>query len=277
MTSDPTAPEPAPIPLRPNTATHAADARDLCRSLIQGDPTVRYRDAVRVADGLGLPLTRQLFASVHREIAGTVRGEEPLDGAPAVASEPGRLGDPERNGNRPGPSAMDFMVAHLRARPEATYQEVRTAAEAEHLTVFPITYGRARTLAGLPKASRARGRAAETSPAVAFTIAILKEHPDAAYREVKARAAEAGHAIFPIIYGKARKLAGIPIRPASTPALPRKSGAPVPARSSDRSPATMAVTNFIELVQRLEHNRRELREALAQIDAIARTCLVRLK
>lgn len=52
--------------------------------------------------------------------------------------------------------SMDFIVSHLEKHKKASYAEVKAAAEANNLTVYPIMYGRAQALLGIVK-SRPRG------------------------------------------------------------------------------------------------------------------------
>lgn len=54
---------------------------------------------------------------------------------------------------------MDLVVAHLRKDSSAPFSDIKAAAEKEGLTLFPITYGRAKALLGLvPTAKRGEGK-----------------------------------------------------------------------------------------------------------------------
>ena len=44
---------------------------------------------------------------------------------------------------------MDFVRAYLKEHPEASFQEVRSKAEREGYKLYPIVYGRAKSLEGL--------------------------------------------------------------------------------------------------------------------------------
>jgi hypothetical protein len=69
-------------------------------------------------------------------------------------------------------SAMDFIVAHLKKNKKATYAEVREAAEAKKLSVYPIMYGRAQALLGyVPMKPRGQGKAAAKKAAAAAPVA----------------------------------------------------------------------------------------------------------
>lgn len=48
-------------------------------------------------------------------------------------------------------SAIDFTRKYLREKPEASFAEIRDAAEAEGLKIYPIVFGRAKALEGLVK------------------------------------------------------------------------------------------------------------------------------
>ena len=52
-------------------------------------------------------------------------------------------------------AAMDFIIAQLKKNKNATYAEIRDAANKKRLTIYPIMYGRAKALLGLvPVAKR---------------------------------------------------------------------------------------------------------------------------
>lgn len=150
-------------------------AFDLCRSLLQAERTLPYREVNKSAEGLGLTVSKRMFANVQRELAGTVRlvtdpkhpdlpskapaliltGPRAVPAEPLTASaspDPGFEEDSKKNASRS--PAVAFMVDHLGCDPDATYQQVRRAATMAGHEVFPITYGLARKLAGLPKQSK---------------------------------------------------------------------------------------------------------------------------
>lgn len=58
-------------------------------------------------------------------------------------------------------SAMEFIVDYLKKHRNASYADVKSAADAKRLKVFPIMYGRAQTMLGIVKAKpRGQGKAA---------------------------------------------------------------------------------------------------------------------
>jgi len=58
--------------------------------------------------------------------------------------------------------AMAFLLAELKKHEQATYAELSEAAEKKELQIYPVMYGRAKTMLGLVKMSkRGQGKAAE--------------------------------------------------------------------------------------------------------------------
>jgi hypothetical protein len=58
-------------------------------------------------------------------------------------------------------SAMDFIMAQLNKNKKASYADIKKAAEAKKLAVYPIMYGRAQAILGIVKqAPRGQGKAA---------------------------------------------------------------------------------------------------------------------
>jgi len=65
---------------------------------------------------------------------------------------------------------MDLVVAHLEKDNNAPFSDIKAAAEKKGLTLFPITYGRAKALLGLvPTAKRGEGKARLAKAAAAAT------------------------------------------------------------------------------------------------------------
>lgn len=57
---------------------------------------------------------------------------------------------------------MEFIVAHLKKNKDASYAEIKAAADAKKLKVYPIMFGRAQALLGLVKSKpRGQGKAAQ--------------------------------------------------------------------------------------------------------------------
>ena len=58
-------------------------------------------------------------------------------------------------------AGMDLIVAALKRNKNVTYGQVKAAADAKRVTVYPIMFGRAKALLGLVKvAKRGQGKAA---------------------------------------------------------------------------------------------------------------------
>ena len=60
---------------------------------------------------------------------------------------------------KPGPEALAFIVAALKANKDVSYGDVKERADKKGLRIFPVMYGRAKALLGLVKVSpRGQGR-----------------------------------------------------------------------------------------------------------------------
>lgn len=226
--------------------------------------------------------------------------------------------------------SVQFVVNHFRAHPEASFREVNEAALKVGHKVYPIIFGLARKKLGLeshrfpgmneaepfpstwPSVPRREpGSRASGSASMDFLVRFLRSHPDATYAEVKAAARDAGHRVFPITFGNARRRAGLakrreravsakragPAGPGKQPrdpasarpdaetrtarpavretrpiATPRATRS-TPASSPVSSPADPILTELVALVERLERQRADLRETMAWIGQIARESL----
>ena len=63
---------------------------------------------------------------------------------------------------------MDFIVEQLKKNRKAGYAEIKSAADAKKLKVFPIMFGRAQALLGIVKSRpRGQGKAATAAAAAA--------------------------------------------------------------------------------------------------------------
>ena len=152
-----------------------ADARDLCRTLLQGNPQMPFKEIRQSADNLGLRVSRWMYSAVQRELAGTVGGRaggevettpQSDDGAKEIEapkSQEVRVATPAaprqlRDDSKLKSPVMAFTVKFLRERPDAPYRDVRDASEKEGMKLYPITYGRAQALLGIVKAKPRRAR-----------------------------------------------------------------------------------------------------------------------
>src|SRR5262245_47143471 len=60
---------------------------------------------------------------------------------------------------KPGPEALAFIVAALKANKGVSYGDVKERADKKGLRIYPVMYGRAKALLGLVKVSpRGQGR-----------------------------------------------------------------------------------------------------------------------
>lgn len=65
-------------------------------------------------------------------------------------------------------SAMDFIVASLKKNKNASYADIKAAADEKKLAIYPIMYGRAQALLGYVKVKpRGQGKAAAAKAAKA--------------------------------------------------------------------------------------------------------------
>jgi hypothetical protein len=80
---------------------------------------------------------------------------------------------------KPSPT-LDFTRQYLKQKPEASFAEIRDAAAAEDLKLYPIVYGRAKALEGLVKVApygskkkerEAAARAKDAAPELAAAAA----------------------------------------------------------------------------------------------------------
>lgn len=69
-------------------------------------------------------------------------------------------------------SAMDFIIASLKKNKNASYADIKAAADEKKLSVYPIMYGRAQALLGYVKMKpRGQGKAAVAKAAKAAAAA----------------------------------------------------------------------------------------------------------
>lgn len=76
--------------------------------------------------------------------------------------------------------AMEFIVEQLKKNRKIGYAEIKEAAEAKKLKVFPIMFGRAQALLGIVKMSpRGQGKAARAKAATASPdmLGVVKRGP----------------------------------------------------------------------------------------------------
>jgi malate/lactate dehydrogenase len=75
---------------------------------------------------------------------------------------------------KPGPEALAFIVAALKADKNVSYKEVKERADKKGLSIFPVMYGRAKALLGMVKVSpRGQGRFAMAKKGIVIPKAGL--------------------------------------------------------------------------------------------------------
>jgi hypothetical protein len=123
------------------------------------------------------------------------------------------------------------------------------------------------------------------SPAMAFILDYLKEKGDTPYRDVRSAAEAAGHAIFPIMYGRAKTLLGMITEPA-TPRR-RRPRAPDADAGADDAPLIRGrlrqgsrgniadstaeeLSGFLTRYREIEEERNRYRAALIAVEKMLR-------
>lgn len=123
-----------------------------------------------------------------------------------------------------------------------------------------------------------------SSPAMAFILDYLKEHGDTEYAKVREAAEEAGHAIYPIMYGRAKTLLGLiseDRRKRRSKKKPDAGGEGGPRRALRQgapggpvSEATATqLSDFLERFKELEQERDRYRAALMSVEKLLREAL----
>ena len=188
------------------------------------------------------------------------------------------------------PSGEAFATERLRDNPDLEFVELQQQAAALAIDLQPIHFGRARRKLGLtgapqPAADHPEGDeppadepaveipAAKPAPrAFDFLVEALRAEPTLSYGELKRRSDERDLKIAPIMYGRAKALLGlVPVRPRGQ-GKNRRSKAridpPAPIAAPPVSVPTTGTANaddLVELVKKLDTERRELRDLLTRI------------
>jgi hypothetical protein len=178
------------------------------------------------------PLTRN-DAAVRHQVASSHRGMAAvLDPAKTPNSKPAI----SMAANKSNP-AMDFLLDSLRANRDAVYKDVAAEAGKKKLKVYPIMWGRAKTLLGIVKmAPRGKGKAARA----------------------KAAAAPA---------------AAAPTAPKRGPGRPRKSTKPARSAKAASPSFDGTIESIVAAVKSSEQSRSRYRAALERIRSIVSDCL----
>lgn len=110
----------------------------------------------------------------------------------------------------------------------------------------------------------------KSSPAFEFVVGMLKKNPKVAYADVRAAAAKRGYKIYPIVYGRAKKLLGMtkPKRAAKAGAARRTPARRGPGRPRTKSVAMDSLEGIIAMMKEGEREREVCRRALQDIRAI---------
>ncbi len=120
---------------------------------------------------------------------------------------------------------------------------------------------------------------AEQSPAMNFITSFLKRSPEASYGEISKSAEEAGHKIYPIMYGRAKSLLGL-IPEGGSRARRRKAAGAGQARRLRQGrggrlsdTAVSELSGFVDKFRDMEDERNRYRAALLSVEKILRGAL----
>lgn len=126
---------------------------------------------------------------------------------------------------------------------------------------------------------------ATKKPAFEFVVAQLKKNPKVAYSEVHAAAEKKGHTIYPIMYGRAKRLLGLVAAKSGKKVAKKKVGRPLgsknrkpsvkktdaskPAATSSVATSTVAgLEGVFEVMRSNEADRERYHAALVRIREI---------
>jgi len=120
---------------------------------------------------------------------------------------------------------------------------------------------------------------AEHSPAMNFITEYLKKDPNASYGEISKAAEEAGHKIYPIMYGRAKSLLGL-IPEGGGRTRRRKAARATQARRLRQGrggklsdTAVTELSGFVDKFRDMEEERNRYRAALLTVEKILRDAL----
>lgn len=190
-------------------------------------------------------------------------------------------------------TAADFVRHVLRENPDLDYAAIKQQASDLGLAVPPIIYGRVRkelpapAKPAAPPASAGNGQGsmpadaqpagarqdapkkASKSPALDYAMQVLRERPDASYRELKEQCDSRGWKLPPILYGRAKALLGlVPVKPRTS----KKEKAAAAAAAAPPSPLRLRQVESVAAAafsQKLDdiRNLDQLVAAVREIDA----------
>jgi hypothetical protein len=128
----------------------------LIEGWLRNAPTLSFKRVRADARNLNVAVTARQYSEAKKRLG--ITAAPPRTAAPRPANRKG--GD--MNGSEvPRTPLMAFLVEFLRGNPDASFQEVRTAAAVQNFQVAPINYGNARRILGMAaktRVSRGGGR-----------------------------------------------------------------------------------------------------------------------
>jgi hypothetical protein len=133
----------------PDTGLSRPEVHELLVSWLTTTPDLSFARARKDAERIGLRVTPRLFAEAKKAMglpAGPPRTTTRKEGSNMTGTVRART------------PLMTFVIEQLQAAPNASFQEVRDAAEKAGFKVAPVVYGKARNLLGLGPGPTARRR-----------------------------------------------------------------------------------------------------------------------
>jgi hypothetical protein len=128
----------------------------LIEGWLRSAPELSFKRVRADARNLNVAVTARQYSEAKKRLG--ITAAPPRTVAPRSANTRGS----NMNGSEaPKTPLMAFIVEFLRNNPEASYQEVRTAGQAQNFQIAPINYGNARRMLGMAaktRTNRAAGR-----------------------------------------------------------------------------------------------------------------------
>jgi hypothetical protein len=136
---------PAPAP-----SFSAEETILLVEGWLRNAPDLSFKQVRTDARNLNVAVTARQYSEAKRRLGITGAPPRPAPARPWNGKE----ADMNRSDVVAKTPLMTFLVEFLRNKPDASYQEVRTAGEAASFQIAPINYGNARRMLGMAAKAR---------------------------------------------------------------------------------------------------------------------------
>ncbi len=134
----------------------------LLESWLRATPDLQFRDVRIDARKLNITVTARQFAEARRRVG--VTAAPPRSAArPSGKASAGSMQRSDTVSERT--PLMTFVIEFLRQRPDASYGDVKTAADAAGFSIAPINFGNARRALGMNAKPRTTARPRRPQPA----------------------------------------------------------------------------------------------------------------